>query len=50
MNKKTMIMKRMAMDASATLKKKIRTDWSVLWRAFVIAIFQHLCMKSCKTG
>ena len=39
MNKKTMIMHNMAMDASATLKKKMRTDRSVLWRAFVIGIF-----------
>jgi hypothetical protein len=32
-------MHRMATDASATLKKKMRTDRSVLWRAFVIGIF-----------
>jgi hypothetical protein len=38
MNRKTMIMDRMAMDASATLKKMMRTDRSVLWRAFVMGI------------
>jgi hypothetical protein len=36
MNKKIIIMKRIAMEAKATLKKKMRTDLSVLWRAFVI--------------
>jgi len=35
-NKKSMIMKSMANEASATLKKKTRTDLSVLLRIFVI--------------
>jgi len=36
MNKKSMIMKSMANEASATQKKKMRTDISVLLRIFVI--------------
>jgi len=36
MNKKSMIMKSMAKEARATLKKKMRTDLSVLLRIFVI--------------
>jgi len=36
MNKKIIIMKRIAIEANATLKKKMRTDLSVLWRVFVI--------------
>jgi len=39
MNKKIIIMKRIAIEANATLKKKMRTDLSVLWRVFVMYNF-----------